>query len=100
MAAQEWESEIEIMRRNLEPLKALLARTEKERDEARHSASEGIRQVQDMEKKLTEASSFLTGWKNGKNSVAPRVGRDVLRVCPLAQVSPTNNGFLRGGRPC
>jgi hypothetical protein len=44
-----------------------LARTEKERDEARQSASEAARKAQDLEKKLTEASSFLNGWKNGNN---------------------------------
>ena len=49
--------------------RAQLARTEKERDEARQSASDALSQMQDLEKKLTEASSFLNGWKNGKNLV-------------------------------
>jgi hypothetical protein len=39
--------------------------------------------VQDMEKKLTEASSVLTGWKNGKSSATARVGRDILQVAPI-----------------
>jgi hypothetical protein len=71
MAAQaQWDSEAEKkMRAAVEPLKALLARTEKERDEARMSSTEGARQVQNLEKKLTEASSFLSTWRNGKNLV-------------------------------
>ena len=82
MAAQEqWEKESEEKTRAaIEPFKALLARTEKERDEARQSASEGVRQVQDLEKKLMEASTFLSGWKSGKNLIATRVGRDALQV--------------------
>ena len=71
-AAQEWEKELEMTRAAVESLKAVVARTEKERDEARHSASEGDRQVQDLEKKLMEASSFLNGWKNGKTLVGAR----------------------------
>lgn len=50
--------------------RAQLSRTEKERDDAKQSASVAISQMQDLEKKLTEASSFLSGWKNGKNLVA------------------------------
>jgi hypothetical protein len=80
MAKKEWETELEIMRSNIEPFQALLGRTEKERDEARVAAAESARQMQDLEKKLMEASSFLTGWKNGKNSVAARVGRDAFQV--------------------
>jgi len=37
----------------------------KERDEARDSADAVERQVHDMKKKLTEASTLLSGWKNG-----------------------------------
>jgi hypothetical protein len=37
----------------------------KERDEARDSAEDVARQVQDMKKKLMEASTLLSGWKNG-----------------------------------
>jgi hypothetical protein len=72
LAAQtQWEAESEKRARAaIEPFKALLARAEKERDEAREIASEGARQVQHLEKKLTEASSFLNGWRNGKNLVA------------------------------
>jgi hypothetical protein len=68
IAAQaQWEMEAEKKTRAaIEPFKGLLARAEKERDEARQTASEGIRQVQNLEKKLTEASSFLNGLRNGK----------------------------------
>jgi hypothetical protein len=67
MAAQaQWQAESETkMRAALEPLKAMLSRTEKERDEALHSYTEGATQVQVLEKKLTEASLFLNGWRNG-----------------------------------
>jgi len=44
-----------------------LVRTEKERDEANQSASDSARHMQNLEKKLTEASSFLNGWKNAKH---------------------------------
>lgn len=69
MAAQaQWEAESEKRTRAaVEPLKALLSRAEKERDEARESASEAARQVQNLEQQLTEASSFLNGRRNGKN---------------------------------
>jgi len=87
-AAQEWKTELDTMRHNIEPFNALLARTEKERDEARRTASESVRHVQDLEKKLMEASSLLTGWKNGKTSVAARVGRDVLQVAHLGSATP------------
>ncbi len=72
-----WETELGLMRGNIE---ALLVRTEKERDEARKSASEGVRQVQDMEKKLSEASSLLSGWKTGKGSNGSRTGKDSFQV--------------------
>ncbi|MGH7973402.1 MAG: hypothetical protein ACREIC_32190 [Limisphaerales bacterium] len=69
MAAQaQWESEADKKARAaVEPFKAQLARAEKERDEARQSATDGARQVQQLEKKLTEASSFLSTWRNGKS---------------------------------
>jgi hypothetical protein len=57
------------LRAATEPLKAQLARAEKERDEARQAAFEHSRQVQNMEKKLTEVSAFLNTWRNGKNLV-------------------------------
>jgi hypothetical protein len=68
MAAQAlWDAESEKKTRAaIEPFKTMLARTERERDEARHSASESAHHVQNLEKKLTEASSFLNGWRNGK----------------------------------
>jgi len=53
----------------VEPYKQQLARAEQERDEARQNAAENERQVQNMEKKLNEASSFLNGWRNGKRPV-------------------------------
>lgn len=64
VAAKEWETEMFIARGNIEPLKAMLVRTEKERDEAREKANEGLRQVQDLKKKTKEASSLLNGWEN------------------------------------
>jgi hypothetical protein len=71
MAAQAlWETESEKRTRvAIEPFKMLLSRAEKERDEARQTASESVRQVQNLEKKLNEASSFLNGWRNGKDLV-------------------------------
>lgn len=79
-ARKEWETELETMRRDVDSFKALLARTEKERDEARQSASERADLVQDLEEKLMEASSFLTSWKNGKHSAAARAGKDALQA--------------------
>jgi len=71
LAAQAlWDMESEKKTRAaVEPFKALLARSEKERDEAKQTASESVRQVQNLEKKLTEASSFLNGWRNGNHLV-------------------------------
>jgi hypothetical protein len=67
-ARVQWETETEIRTRSaVEPFKSLLIRTEKERDEALQSVAEGARQVQDLEKKLTEASSFLNPWRNGRS---------------------------------
>ena len=40
------------MRATVEPFKALLARAEKERDEARQASSESARQVQQLEKEI------------------------------------------------
>ena len=73
MAAQaQWEADSEKkIRAAIEPLKALLARAEQERDEARESASAGTRQVQHLETKLTEVSSFLNTWRNGKTVSGP-----------------------------
>jgi hypothetical protein len=73
MAAQAyWETETEKKTRAaVEPFKALLARAEEERDEAKQSASEAVRKVQHLEKKLTEASSFLNGWRNGDPVLTP-----------------------------
>jgi hypothetical protein len=79
MVEKQLKTELESARANIEPLKLLLARVEQERDEAIQSASESVRQAQDMEKKLTEASSLLTGWKNGKGSDGGR-GKDAFKV--------------------
>jgi hypothetical protein len=66
MAAQErWEQESERTRAALEPIKAMLARAEQERDDTKAAAAESARLVQTLERKLTEASSFLSGWRNG-----------------------------------
>jgi hypothetical protein len=63
----QWDAESEKRTRSaIEPFKTLLSRTEMERDEARQTAAEATRHVQNLEKKLTEASSFLNGWRNGK----------------------------------
>ncbi|HEX3797981.1 MAG TPA: hypothetical protein VH413_04705 [Verrucomicrobiae bacterium] len=71
MAAQTlWETESEKkLRSTVEPLKVSLARAEKERDEAKQAATEATNHVQNLEKKLTEASSFLNTWRNGKSLV-------------------------------
>jgi chromosome segregation ATPase len=62
-------AELQAQTASIEPFKEQLARAEKERDEARHVATESARHVEVMEKKLNEASSFLTGWRNGKRPV-------------------------------
>jgi hypothetical protein len=71
MAVQaQWETEfINKTRAVVEPFKVQMARIEKERDEAKQFASERARQVQNLEKKLTEASSFLSSWRNGPTVV-------------------------------
>jgi hypothetical protein len=65
-AKAEWDTQFEVKTRiALEPLKVQLARTEKERDDAMHSATEVSREMQSLEKRLTDASSFLNGLRNG-----------------------------------
>lgn len=88
---QQWETQFTLLKRDIEPLNTRLAHTEKERDEARQHAADSILKVQAMEKKLTDASSFLTDWKNGNNGNgngkhAPtgHNGRDVLEASVLA----------------
>jgi hypothetical protein len=67
-AQDQWEQEAEQkLHAVVTPFRSQLARTEQEREEARQSAAAAFSQVQDMEKKLSEASSFLNGWKNGKH---------------------------------
>jgi hypothetical protein len=62
-------AELQAQSAAIEPFKEQLARAERERDEARQTATESTRHVEVMEKKLNEASSFLTGWRNGKKPV-------------------------------
>lgn len=57
--------EIEELRNTIAPLKAQLSRIEKERDDAKLSASEGTRQVKDLRGKLMDLSSSLNGRKIG-----------------------------------
>jgi hypothetical protein len=82
MAAQERQTELETMSATIQPLRAQLVCAEKERDEARQSASEGVCQVQDLEEKLIEASSLLARWNNGKNGGAARH----QPISPLAMI--------------
>lgn len=72
LAQKEWEAGLAGTRNNIESLQAVLVRTEKERDEARHAATEIDRQVQELKKKTMEASSLLNGWANGKHLVGGR----------------------------
>jgi len=69
MAAQaKWEAESDIkVRAAVEPFKTLLARTERERDEARQASAETARQLETLEKQLTDTSVFLNAWRNGKS---------------------------------
>lgn len=64
IAQKEWATELELTRGSIEPLKALLVRTEKERDEARQAVDEGTRMFENLRKKSLEASSLLNGWEN------------------------------------
>jgi len=57
-------AELQTQSAAVEPYKQMAARAENERDAARQSAAESARQVQNLEKKLKEASSFLNDWKN------------------------------------
>ena len=64
LAEKEWETKLERTRGTIAPLRTLVARTEKERDEAMQSASESSRQVQQLKRKSMEAFSLLNGWKD------------------------------------
>ncbi len=64
IAQKEWATELELTRGSIEPLKSLLVRTEKERDEARSAADEGTRMFENLRKKSLEASTLLNGWEN------------------------------------
>jgi hypothetical protein len=73
IAQKEWATELEITRASIEPLKAMLVRAEKERDEAKQAAEEGTRMFENLRKKSVEASSLLNGWEN-RDSMAGRLG--------------------------
>ncbi len=69
-AQAQWETESkEKIRATTEHFKALQDRIERECEDAKALASERLRRAQNLEKKLTEASLFLNGWKNGKHLV-------------------------------
>jgi len=72
IAQKEWATELELTRGSIEPLKALLVRTEKERDEARAAADEGTRMFENLRKKSMEASTLLNGWEN-RDTMAGRL---------------------------
>jgi hypothetical protein len=63
-AEKEWATELELTRGSIEPLKALLMRTEQERDEAKQAVDEGTRMFENLRKKSMEASTLLNGWEN------------------------------------
>jgi hypothetical protein len=68
-ARAQWMAEAEKkVQAAAEPLKATLARVEKERDQAVQTANETVRHAQQLEKKLSDASSFLAGWRNGNGN--------------------------------
>lgn len=73
IAQKEWAMELELARGSVEPLKSLLVRTEKERDEARAVADEGTRMFETLRKKSIEASTLLNGWEN-RDNLAGRLG--------------------------
>jgi hypothetical protein len=64
---QEWKAELDVAYGTIEPLKALLVRTEKAWDSDMQSASAAIRHVQDLKQKLNDTSTALSGLKSGKN---------------------------------
>ncbi len=69
LAREQWEKETDKrIATAVEPYRTMLTRLETERDEAFQAASERARQVQLLEKKLTEASSFFSNWRNGKGT--------------------------------
>jgi len=68
-AHAQWLAEAEKkIQATLEPMKAMLLRVEKERDEALQTASDSVRHVQQLEKKLSDASTFLSGWTGNGHS--------------------------------
>jgi hypothetical protein len=70
-AQAQWEAESDVkLRAAVEPFKTALARTERERDEAREAAADSARQLEELDKKLVDTSVFLNAWRNGKNMVA------------------------------
>jgi hypothetical protein len=75
----QWDKESDKKTRAaVESYAAQLDRAEKERDEAREAAVQSAQHVLDVEKQLAEASSFLTGRRNGKRpagATAAQAGR-------------------------
>jgi hypothetical protein len=65
-AEAEWKAELDVAYGTIEPLKALLVRTERAWDSDMQSASAAIRHVQDLKQKLNDTSTALSGLKNGK----------------------------------
>ncbi len=88
LVTQELKSEMMTLRGNIESFSARLFRAEQERDEAKESATEHFRRVQDMEEKLSAASSVLTGWKSEKKSSPSRAGRDDLQYSQIMSGPP------------
>ena len=72
----QWERDSAEHTRTTEHFKALLDRTEKERDDAKEFAADGFRQVKNLEKKLADASAFLNGLKNGGGKHLVAAGED------------------------
>jgi hypothetical protein len=65
-ARAQWEKDLDKRTSAaIEPYRAQLERAEKERDEAREAAVQSAQHVLDVEKQLAEASSFLSGRRNG-----------------------------------
>lgn len=62
----------------------------KERDDARQAATEATRQVQDFRKKLMDASSFLSNWKNGDGDA---------RSGETSRITRTGEAPASGSRP-
>ena len=68
-AQANWEGEAEKKTRAaIETYKAQLSRAERERDQAMRSAAEATSHVHNLEKKFSQATSFLNGLRNGNGN--------------------------------